>query len=632
MKRISSAIYFCFFLMISFSPAVRAADNPRIHLIPQPVSVSEHPGEFMLDQKIPLLIDATGQELNETASWFIDQLKSVSGISLTEKKSGKKGIHLKLTSDKNIIGKEGYTLSVTPSSISLSANTPAGIFYGMQTLLQLLPANTTATNGAKSLAIPCVEITDYPRFGWRGIMLDVSRHFFTKAEVEKYIDEIVRFKYNVLHLHLSDDQGWRIEIKSLPRLTSVGAWRVKRTGSWGQFLPALANEPATDGGFYTQDEMREIIKYAQERNVTILPEIDIPAHSLALISAYPNLSCTQLPYSVNAGFRSPVRDDNALCIGNDSVFLMLDKIFTEIAALFPCEYIHIGGDEAYKGFWADCPKCQKRMADEHLKNVDELQSYFVKRVEKILKSKGKKLIGWDEILEGGLAPEATVMSWRGMKGGIEAAKMNHHVVMTPWDYTYLDLYQGETTVEPPTYGMCRLSDSYNYDPVPDSVDEKYILGGQGNLWTERVPNFRQVEYMTWPRALALSEVYWSPKAERNWDDFIKRMEVQFERFDAADIKYARSAYNVIFTPVRNAGRDFSVKLSTEIKGLDIYYTFDDTNPDKDYPKYNGEPIKFPFGATQLNVISYRDGKPIGQQINIKKDELASRLNAGRHVY
>ncbi|HEY4155686.1 MAG TPA: beta-N-acetylhexosaminidase, partial [Puia sp.] len=438
MKNFLLRICFCGLLFGLSLPRIRASDSLRIHLIPQPVNLSERPGEFMLDQKVPLIVEASGQTMNETAAWFTDQLTTVSGLTIQQKKSGKKGIHLKLISgsEDNRIGDEGYILSVTPSAITLSAKKPAGIFYGMQTLLQLLPANARMIAGgnSKRLAIPCAEITDYPRFGWRGIMLDVSRHFFTKAEVEKYIDEIVRFKYNVLHLHLSDDQGWRIEIKSLPRLTAMGAWRVKRVGQWGQFLPALANEPATDGGFYTQDDMREIIRYAQMRNVTILPEIDVPAHSLALITAYPNLSCTQLQYSVNAGFHSPVRDDNALCIGNDSVFLMLDKIFTELAALFPCEYIHVGGDEAYKGFWADCPKCKKRMADEHLKNVDQLQSYFVKRVEKILKSKGKKLIGWDEILEGGLAPEATVMSWRGMKGGIEAAKMNHHVVMTPWDY------------------------------------------------------------------------------------------------------------------------------------------------------------------------------------------------------
>ena len=608
-----------------FACIVARADTPRIHLIPQPVTVTEKPGQFVFDSRVSV---APGDaSLDETAKWFSSRIAAMTGITLQQGRGGKKQLILQLgMKDRNVLGKEGYTLAITPSSIRISANDPAGIFYGMQTVLQLLPASGSAS-------IPCAEITDYPRFGWRGLMLDVSRHFFTKEEVEKYIDEMVRYKYNILHLHLSDDQGWRIEIKSLPQLTQKGAWRVRRVGRWGELLPALANEPTTEGGFYTQEDMKEIIRYAQQRSVTILPEIDVPAHSLAMIASYPNLSCTQLQYSVNAGFRSPTRDDNALCIGNDSVFEVLDKIFTELAALFPFEYIHIGGDEAYKGFWATCPKCQRRMTDEHLGNVEELQSYFVKRIEKILKGKGKKLIGWDEILEGGLAPEATVMSWRGMKGGITAARMNHQVVMTPWDFCYLDLYQGEINAEPPTYGMCRLKDSYTYDPVPDSVDEKLILGGQGNLWTESVPTFRQVEYMTWPRALALAEVYWSPKAARNWDDFAGRMEAEFTRLDAADIKYARSAYNVILTPKRGTDRgEFTVSLSTEIKGLDIYYTFDLTNPDVHYPKYTGTPIKFPVGATQLNVITYRDGKPIGQQVNIKKEELAKRLDQGRHEY
>jgi hexosaminidase len=394
----------------------------------------------------------------------------------------------------------------------------------------------------------------------------------------------------------------------------------------------LAGEPATEGGFYTQEDMKEIIKYAQDRFITILPEIDVPAHSLALISSYPNLSCKQLLYSVNAGGKGYEPNDNVLCIGNDSTFTMLDKIFTEIAALFPNPYIHIGGDEAYKGFWDDCPKCQKRMADEHLKDVNDLQSYFVKRVEQIVESKGKKLIGWDEILEGGLAPNATVMSWRGMSGGIAAAKMNHHVVMTPWDYCYLDLYQGEPQGEPPTYGLCRLSDSYNYEPVPDSIDEKYILGGQGNLWTESIPTFRHAEYMTWPRAMALSEVYWSSKANKNWTDFITRLEKEFPRLDAANVKYSRSMYNVIFQPERVKKSNFGVTLTTEVKGLDIYYTFDNTNPDRFSPKFEGKPIQFPTGATFLNAIAYRDGRPIGEQINVPKDVLEKRLDEKHHVY
>jgi hexosaminidase len=587
------------------------------------------------------VVEGNNPSLQETAAWFANRMTVKTGLPFKEGKGGGKSIHLQLTTKADeSVGQEGYRLSVGPKSIVLRANTPAGIFYGLQTLLQLLPVvppvYPAGLAGADSMrtwsrSIPCATIIDRPRFAWRGLMLDVSRHFFSTLELMRYLDEMAMYKYNVLHLHLSDDEGWRIEIKSLPELTRIGSRRVRRTGRWGSFLPALAYEQPTEGGFYTQDDMRQIILFARKRFITILPEIDVPAHSLALIASYPALSCTQLNYPVNAGFRDPSRDDNALCIGNDSVFMMLDKIFTELAALFPSPYIHIGGDEAYKGFWAACPKCQRRMADEHLKNVEELQSYFVKRVEKILTSKGKKLIGWDEILEGGLAPEATVMSWRGMKGGVEAAKMNHLVVMSPWDYCYLDLYQGESTVEPPTYGMCRLRDSYNYDPVPDGVDEKFILGGQGNLWTESVPTFRHAEYMTWPRSLALAEVYWSPKASRNWDDFVSRMEAQFPRLDAAGIKYARSVYNVIFSPVR-AGDDFTVGLSTEIKGLTIYYSFDNTNPDPWYPKYNGSPLVFPAGATYLNVITYRDGEPVGQQINMSKDELSKRLDDKKHEY
>src|SRR5579872_3157860 len=330
---------------------VVSAAGGRIHIVPEPVSVVERPGSFILRQGATLAVE--GDSLSGISAWFVAQVKEQTGISLREEKAGRGAIFVHVGKDKEA-GREGYSLTVSSSGIHINASAPAGAFYGMQTFLQLLPPGR-----ADFMSVPCVEIADSPRFAWRGLMLDVSRHFFTKQEVMKYIDEMVRYKYNTLHLHLSDDQGWRIEIKSLPQLTEHGAWRVQRTGRWGEFLPPLSDEPVTDGGFYTQDDMREIIRYAQERFVTILPEIDVPAHSLALISSYPNLSCTQLPYPVNPGARPPVRQDNALCIGNDSVYLVLDKIFTELAALFPCPYIHVGGDEAYKGFWATCPKCQK---------------------------------------------------------------------------------------------------------------------------------------------------------------------------------------------------------------------------------------------------------------------------------
>lgn len=628
-----SILLFGFAALLSLiSLHASAADS--IAIIPKPLAIQVHDGHFVFSNSISVTTTTSDADVKESIQWFIDKIATSTGYHLSTK-SSKNKISLILNKQGDTsLHDEGYTLKVTPSNITITANKAAGLFYGLQTTLQLLPPQIESVIAIQNVqwTMPCVDIKDVPRFGWRGLMLDVSRHFFTKHEVEEYIDQMARYKFNTLHLHLADDEGWRIEIKSLPELTKVGAWRVKRTGRWGTFMAAFAGEPATDGGFYTQEDMKEIIKYAQDRFITILPEIDVPAHSLALISSYPNLSCTQLPYSVNAGGKGYERNDNVLCIGNDSTFTMLDKIFTEIAALFPNPYIHVGGDEAYKGFWDACPKCQKLMADEHLKNVDELQSYFVKRVEKIVESKGKKLIGWDEILEGGLAPNATVMSWRGMSGGIAAAKMNHEVVMTPWDYCYLDLYQGEPSGEPPTYGLCRLSDSYNYEPVPDSIDEKYILGGQGNLWTESVPTFRHAEYMTWPRGIALAEVYWSTKANKNWTDFITRLEKQFPRLDAANVKYSKSMYNVIFEPARIKNSNFGVTLTSEVKGLDIYYTFDDTNPDQFSPKFNGKPIQFPVGATFLNAITYRDGKPIGEQINVTKDVLEKRLDEKHHVY
>lgn len=590
-----------------------------------------------MDNTTSLVVSGADKQLPGTADWFAQQVAATTGYHLQQQKNAGQGKSIRLELNHktdNAIGQEGYTLAVSNNQVLLKANTAAGIFYGLQTLMQMLPPDIEGNAVVnRSWTIPCASITDYPRFGWRGLMLDVSRHFFTKDEVKRYIDQMVKYKYNVFHWHLSDDNGWRIEIKSLPQLTEKGAWRVERVGRWGQFGAPQPGEPTPYGGFYTQDDIKEIIKYAQDRYVTILPEIDVPAHSLSMIAALPNLSCTQQQYSVSPGDSLRRMNDNVLCIGNDSIFLVLDKVFTEIAALFPSKYIHIGGDEAYKGFWEKCPKCQQRMKKEHLENVNELQSYFVKRMEKMLLSKGKKLIGWDEILEGGLAPEATVMSWRGMKGGIEAAKMNHHVVMTPWDYCYLDLYQGEPAAEPPTYGMCRLTDAYNYDPVPEGIDEKLILGGQGNLWTESVSNIRHAEYMTWPRALALAEVYWSPKSKRSWNDFVERLEAQYPYLDAAHVKYARSAYNVTAVPARDGNGELTVSLTTEIKGLDIYYTFDNSDPDTFYPRYkSGEAIKFPKGAAQITVVTYRDGKPVGDEFAIKKEDLEKRLLQGHHVY
>ena len=622
---------FLFILSIITLNTCFAENNPvdsQVHIVPEPVSMHINHGYFHLNRTTRII--STTKQTAGVAAMMEGMLNEPAGFHITVKNenNGKavNAIILKLNTTPNKgLGDEGYTLEVSPQRVLIAANKPHGLFYGMQTLMQLLPPDIESKTAVKAVKweIPCVNILDYPRFGWRGLMLDVSRHFFSKEFVEMYIDEMVKYKFNVFHWHLTDDQGWRIQIKGLPELTKVGAWRVPRTGRFGRFQPPQPGEEATYGGYYTQADIREIVKYAQQRFVTIVPEIDVPAHSLSLIASYPNLSCTKLQYPVNPG--SPFEGDNVLCVANDSTWLILDKIFTQVAELFPGKYIHVGGDEANKEFWAKDPKDIALMKREQLKSTEELQSYFEKKLEKIIISKGKKMIGWDEILEGGLAPEATVMSWRGMEGGIKAAKLGHHVVMTPVEYCYVNYLQGDPLIEPFVGGMLRLSTCYKFEPIPDGIDSRYILGGQGNLWTESVPNDRHAEYMTWPRSLALSEVFWSPKNKRNWLDFIHRMEWQFKYMDAAHVKYAHSAYDPIISGVKDADGTLKVKLITEIPGLDIYYTFDGTNPDNFYPKYEVKPLDIPKGATEIRVITYRDGKPTGHQINCPLSEVAKRI-------
>ncbi|HEV2353293.1 MAG TPA: family 20 glycosylhydrolase, partial [Puia sp.] len=435
---------------------------------------------------------------------------------------------------------------------------------------------------------------------------------------------------------LTDDEGWRVEIKSLPRLTQVGAWNVRRVGTFGTFDPPAPDEPKDYGGFYTQDDIREIVQYAKDRFVNVLPEVDIPGHSLAAIVSYPELSCTPGAdtYRVRSGekimdwhkggFTALV--DNTLCPANEKVYPFLDKVFTEIAAMFPFGYIHVGGDECAKNFWEESSAVKQLMQKEGLKTMEEVQSYFEKRVEKIVESKGKKVIGWDEILEGGLAPDAAVMSWRGVAGGIAAAKMKHSVVMSPTTYTYLDYMQGDPAIEPPVYATLRLNTVYSYEPVPDSVDPKYIIGGQANLWTEQVYNVRHRQYLVWPRSLAVAEDFWTPKGRKDWDGFERRVEGQFRRLDAEQVKYSRSMFDAIITPKKdvNAYDSITVDLGTEVSGLDIYYSFDNSNPDNFYPKYTST-LNIPKEASWLKVVTYRDGKPIGREIDVRIGDLQRRV-------
>ena len=431
------------------------------------------------------------------------------------------------------LGNEGYELHVTPEFVKLAANAPAGIFYGQQTLRQLRTADGS---------LPCCRIWDKPRFSWRGLMLDVSRHFITKEEIKHFLDVMAVHKFNVFHWHLVDDQGWRIEIKRYPRLTEIGAWR--NGIGFGLDGGSSRNYRADGryGGFFTQDDVREIVAHAASRQIAVVPEIELPGHSTAALAAHPEFSCSGGPYALemHGGICAGV-----YCAGQDATFQFLENILGEVIALFPSQYIHIGGDEVPKGNWKNCPHCQQRIRVEGLKNEDELQSYFIKRIEKFINSQGRRLIGWDEILEGGLAPKATVMSWRGVAGGIDAANAGHDVVMTPTTYCYFDYYQGPAAQPRGADWAPPLSVEkvYEFEPVPTEIaahKAHHVLGGGGNLWTEFMPNYGHVQFMTYPRACALAETLWSPKESRNLDDFKARLKTHVKLLDTLGVNYART--------------------------------------------------------------------------------------------
>ena len=603
----------------------------NISIIPEPYQMTTKPGNYTLPKSIAINAPSSA---NVVSDQIAAKLRTTTGrvVSLTKNKSS---IDLQIINDANL-GTEGYTLDINEKGIQIKANANAGLFFGWQTVMQLLPAavysNTLQAN--TNWTLPYVSIIDKPRFGWRGMMLDVSRHFFNKAEVLTFIDDMVRYKYNRFHWHLTDDQGWRIEIKSLPKLTSVGAWRAERKGKWMNTPAPGINEPKTYGGFYTQEDIKEVVAYAKARFIEVIPEIDIPGHSLAMNAAYPFLSTTpNYPFQVNAGeefmdwegFNGHVaaKIDNSLDPSNETVYEYLDKIFGEIAPLFPFEYIHMGGDENPKNNWEKSSNVQALMKKEGLKDQNEVQSYFVRRVQKIINSKGKKMMGWDEILEGGLSGDAAVMSWRGIKGGIEAAKKGHKVVMSPNDYNYIDFYQGEVTAEGKVYRGLRMKTTYGFEPIPEGIDPNLILGNQANQWTEQIFDIRYAQYMTWPRSMAVAETSWSPKEKKNWNSFSKKVERQFEKLDAANVRYATSIYDPIVTTQLNTKGELFGIMEGEVEGLDMYFTINDQMPDNYSEKYTA-PFLIPDDVLSLRVISYRNGKQIGKYLNIPIESLRKR--------
>ena len=480
-------------------------------VIPVPLKMEQGTGSFLLSEKTKLYTNLQGGE----AELWENYLKALP-VQLKEArmKDRKQMLFLLITpKTPQLPSPESYTLSVTPQRIEIRATSGAGLFYGMQTLLQLMQPASTG-----SYSVPSVEIEDTPRFAYRGLMLDVSRHFSTKEFIKKQIDALAYYKINRLHLHLTDAAGWRLEIKKYPLLTDFAAWRTDPTWKkwWNGGRKYLRyDEPGASGGYYTQDDIREILEYARQHYITVIPEIEIPSHSEEVLAAYPQLSCSGEPYK-NSDF----------CVGNEETFTFLENVLTEVMELFPSEYIHVGGDEAGKSAWKTCPKCQKRMKDEHLANVDELQSYLIHRIEKFLNNHGRRLLGWDEILQGGIAPNATVMSWRGEEGGIAAVTSGHHAIMTPGAYCYLDSYQDAPYSQPEAIGgYLPLKKVYAYDPVPASLtaeQAKLVYGVQGNLWVEYIPTPEHVEYMIYPRMLALAEVAWSAPERKSWPDFHTR--------------------------------------------------------------------------------------------------------------
>ncbi|MBX3086509.1 MAG: beta-N-acetylhexosaminidase [Anaerolineae bacterium] len=516
-----------------------------IAVIPQPRSLVVKEGQFVITTNTHIEAQSGAYAVAETlAAW----LRTRTGLPIpiqTAETNGDNAIRLTLEADPTQFGSEGYKLQVSERQIQIQASEAAGLFYGAQTLKQLLPL-TGMGQPSGILSLPSVEVEDSPRFAWRGFMLDVARHFFPVATIKKYLDVMAAYKFNRFHFHLTDDQGWRIEIKAYPKLTEVGSQRAgtqavftrKRLQDRGPDVPETDGQPY--GGYYTQDQLREIVAYAQQRFITVVPEIEMPGHSVAALTSYPSLGCVGSGYQVRTTWGIA---EDVLCAGKESTFQYVDAVLSEVVALFPSEYIHIGGDECPKVRWQECPHCQAVMRQEGLKDEHELQSYFIRRVEKILEAKGRRLIGWDEILEGGLAPKATVMSWRGAQGGIEAASAGHEVVMTPNTHCYFDYYQADDVEHEPLAQPISLplEQVYRFDPVEGVPTDKqpHVLGGQANLWTEYIPTEAHLDYMAFPRLLALAEAVWTPSPRASYTEFMARLEVHLERLDRVGINFRK---------------------------------------------------------------------------------------------
>ncbi len=581
-----------------------AAAQDDAPIIPMPNGIAAGTDAFRLQPSS--VIVTSDERAAATAAWLSGVLERATGMALAvrEQDDGSSGaVRLMLGGLPEGAGSESYRLVVTPESITITGNEPAGLFYGAVSLWYLA---TAAESKGEGLVIPALRIDDEPRFAWRGVMLDVARHYAPPACIKQLIEWMALHKLNVLHWHLTDDQGWRLQIDALPRLTEIGAWRIPAGRAAAADLDPETGQPRRYGGFYTHDEVRDIVAFAASRHVTVVPEIEMPGHAQAALAAYPALGAGDVAPAVSADWG--IHD--YLFNVEESTFEALETVLSEVLALFPGEYIHVGGDEAVKDRWIASERVQQRMAELGVADETALQSYFVKRIERFLHAHGRRLIGWDEILEGGIAPRATVMSWRGIDGALTAARLGHDTVLSPWPTLYFDHRQSALPSEPPGRGLIvALEDVYRFDPMPPELaeaGERHVLGVQANVWTEHIRTPERVSYMTFPRAAALSEVAWSEPERRSWTHFVGRLPAQFERYRVLGIPFATSAFDLHVSATRLADRDgVRVALSNQAGLGEIRYAVDGSGVTAQSPLY-GQPLELPADA-RLSAAAFLNG-------------------------
>ncbi len=557
-------------------------------LIPYPQKVEWLDGVFQISEKTTIY-----SEYRNLNNYFIEQLESFTGLVLKQNSNNPhvNEILFKVDGDIDKTNKEAYKINVDADKIEITGASETGLFRGIQTLFQLISPSAKTNKNNVVVEISCCNISDKPFFSWRGLNLDCCRHFMEKDFIKRYIDILAYYKFNTFHWHLTEDQGWRIQIKKYPKLTEIGAWRKEADGS-------------IYGGFYTQEDIKEIVAYAESRYINVVPEIEMPGHALASLASYPGNSCTGGPFEVTNlwGVFSDI-----YCAGNDSTFIFLQNIIDEVIELFPGKYIHIGGDEAPKDRWEECPKCQARIKAEGLKDEHELQSYFIKRMSSYINSKGKEVIGWDEILQGGLAPGAIVQSWQSFQGAIEAAKLGHYTICSPTSHTYFDYDQDDFD----------LRNVYSFKPIPEELsgeEKKYVLGSEANMWTERAPQ-ETIDSKLFPRLLALIEVLWNNPENKNYEEFYSRLQESYKDLSALGIKYGREGkvmtHSTLFDSLKN---EFSIKIEQGQKDIEIRYTINGNEPDANSTLYSS-PIRIKENSI-IKVAAFNDSHPIGKQFTL----------------